>query len=266
MLENLIMLGYVVTINEKPTAVLARKYRNFLVETGTIMPIIDEEKLANIPNNKELVGLIEKARIAQTAISDLLSEIRKKNKKARDNEEKLTPQQIKSSRTKRIREYRKEFTELKHRTSEKFPDGADRDIERLWEHPQIKDIAIKAPEPRNIIDKLIEHDFNFTPDEVATFWQYSKGFSILYHFGGKELAKAVGDAKMNASISSMSPVYEDINKLIDLIIEIPGLKIKIQPKNINTLVTSLNPNFNQNVYENADKQRFNFIVYVNKFI
>ncbi len=185
------MFAYVITRDGHSEPIIAREYQGFLVEAGTTMPLIDEEKLCLHPHRELFQSLIDKARPAAQDIGDLVSETRLDHRDRHFVEEGMSKEVKTSLRAQRNRDYRQQFAQLKYKSSEAYPEGAKKAIYALWQNPEIQDVLIAAPKKGMLIDKLAAKDFNFTPDDVQQILNEDNGLAVLEKVGGVGVVEAV---------------------------------------------------------------------------
>lgn len=188
------MVGYLVTKNGKSRAIPALERAGYLVEPDTTMPIILPEVLHSHPARARLEPLIAEARPAAHAIGMLVEQLRADDREARRIEEGMAPEVGASLRKKRRSAYKKQMWDVRRQSTAEFPNGARMPIHMLWNDDAIPHIALKAPKPALLVDKIAEGDFNFTPAEVTALLKAPGGVSVVNATGGQSTAYALLEA------------------------------------------------------------------------
>lgn len=146
------MVSAIVSVNGKILPVDIKRGR--AVYAGTRIPVVNENKLQELPEKGKVEGLIKEAQEAQAKETELQSYWRACEERA--NQE---PLDVREGILKLIREGSKwEFSELLEETNPP--------IEALWKDEDIKELFIQIPEESLIAKKILEQNYSFTLTEA----------------------------------------------------------------------------------------------------
>lgn len=203
--------SYILTVDGKPQVVRGKPHRGHIVDDVTLLPVIDEERLARHPHKAELQLLIDAAQQSVEAASEEVENYGR----TRLNVKHSSASQV-NMYTESLRQQRRKIGEHKYtKEHEQQRRGVNKAVEALWSSPYLDDVTFQEPQPKPLWEKLSDGDGDYTPQDLEEISRDNRARLIFAAGVSKSVYRAM------ETILGVGGNYEDsrqatLNKMNDM--------------------------------------------------